>query len=608
MTRRIPLEDFFRKPERSGFELSPSGRHLAFLAPWERRLNVHVLDLDLGLERRLTDARERDVAGFLWADDDRIVYVQDAGGDENWRLHAVSRDGSNPIELTPFQDVQCRIVDELEEVPGEILFEMNRRDPQVFDVYRLNVNTGAMTAIAENPGNVQSWHTDHDGRLRLATTTDGVNTSILFRDVETDPWHTVATYDFRETAFPLKFTFDNRNVYVASNVGRDRRAIFEYDLATGKESRLVFEHPEVDVAHLLVSKPRKLVTGVLFETDKPRYVFFDEGRLSIQRRIDERLPDTFNAIASTSKDESRWIVHATSDRTRGSFWLYDVPTGGMRKLFDASPWLDPGEMAEMRPVAFTSRDGLPLRGYLTLPPGRSPKGLPLVVNPHGGPWHRDSWGFDPEIQFLASRGLAVLQVNFRGSTGYGRKFLEASFGEWGLSMQDDVADAVAWAVAQGIADPKRVAIYGGSYGGYAALSGVTRDADLYACGISYVGVSNLFTWMEAIPPYWKPYLEMMYVMVGHPERDAERFRATSPFFNAHRIRVPLLVAQGANDPRVRKEESEQIVAALRERGVAVEYLVKDDEGHGFRNEENLFELYRTVESFLERHLGVPGTS
>lgn len=605
MTRRIPLEDFFRKPERTGFELSPSGSHLAFLAPWERRLNVHVLDLDTGIERRVTDARTRDVAGFLWADDDRIVYVQDAGGDENWRLHAVSRDGGNPLDLTPFEGVQCRVVDDLEEVPGEILFEMNRRDPHVFDVYRLNVNTGAMTAIAENPGNVQGWYTDHEGRLRLATTTDGVNTSILFRESETDPWRTVATYDFRETAHPLKFTFDNRNVYVASNVGRDRRAIFEYDLMTGRETRLVFEHPEVDVSHLLVSKVRKVVTGVLFETDRPRYVFFDEKRLGIQRRIDERLPDTFNAIASTSRDENRWIVHATSDRTRGAYWLFDVPAGTLRKLFDASPWLDAAEMAEMRPVAFSSRDGLPLRGYLTLPRGREAKGLPLVVNPHGGPWHRDGWGFDPEIQFLANRGFAVLQVNFRGSTGYGRKFLEASFGQWGLAMQDDVADAVAWAVSEGIADPARVAIYGGSYGGYAALSGLTKHPELYACGISYVGVSNLFTWLAAIPPYWKPYLEMMHVMVGHPERDAERFRATSPFFHADRIRVPLLVVQGANDPRVRKEESEQIVAALRERGVVVEYLVKDDEGHGFRNEENLFELYRTVEAFLERHLGEP---
>jgi len=274
----------------------------------------------------------------------------------------------------------------------------------------------------------------------------------------------------------------------------------------------------------------------------------------------------------------------------------------LEKLFDASPWLDEKQMAEMKPIRYGSRDGLEIRGYLTLPAQGESNGLPLVVNPHGGPWARDSWGFNPEIQFLASRGHAVLQMNFRGSTGFGRKFMEASFGQWGLTMQDDIEDGVRWAVEQGIADPQRVAIYGGSYGGYAALSGLTKTPDLYACGISYVGVSNLFTWIAAIPPYWKPYLEMMYEMVGHPEKNVERFRQTSPFFNSERIAAPLFVAQGANDPRVSKEESDQIVEALRKRGVHVEYMVKDDEGHGFQNEENRFDFYRALERFLGRHL------
>jgi dipeptidyl aminopeptidase/acylaminoacyl peptidase len=256
----------------------------------------------------------------------------------------------------------------------------------------------------------------------------------------------------------------------------------------------------------------------------------------------------------------------------------------------------------MEPVSYTSRDGLKIHGYLTLPAGSTGKGLPLVVNPHGGPWTRDAWGFNPEVQFLASRGFAVLQMNFRGSAGYGRSFLESGFRQWGLAMQDDVSDGARWAIEQGIADPERIAIYGGSYGGYAALSGMTSTPDLYACGISYVGVSNLFTWIAAIPPYWKPYLEMLYEMVGHPEKDEERFRRTSPFFNADNIVAPLLVAQGANDPRVRKEESDQIVEALRGRGVAVEYLVKENEGHGFSNEENRFEFYRLMEKFLQDHL------
>jgi dipeptidyl aminopeptidase/acylaminoacyl peptidase len=262
-------------------------------------------------------------------------------------------------------------------------------------------------------------------------------------------------------------------------------------------------------------------------------------------------------------------------------------------------------MAPMRPIRYESRDGLTIPGYLTLPAGAEPHGLPLVVHPHGGPWARDGWGFDPEVQFLASRGFAVLQMNFRSSAGFGREFLEAGFGQWGLTMQDDITDGVRWAIEQGIAAPDRVAIFGGSYGGYATLSGLTKTPELYACGISYVGVSNLFTWIEAIPPYWKPYLEMIYEMVGHPEQDEDRLRSTSPFFNAERIRAPLFVAQGANDPRVRKQESDQIVAALRERGIDVEYLVKENEGHGFQNEENRFDFYRALERFLRRHLAEP---
>jgi dipeptidyl aminopeptidase/acylaminoacyl peptidase len=442
--------------------------------------------------------------------------------------------------------------------------------------------------------------------LRLATTTDGVNTSILYRERETDSWRTVATYNFKESATPIAFTFDNQAIWVTSNVGRDRAALFEYDLAAGREGRLLFEHPEVDVAGLLSSKKRKTLTAAVFETDRVGYRFFDELRADIQDFLDRTLPGAENALVSHSRQEDRFVVYSGHDRTRGEYWLLGAGRMKLDKLFDLSPWLREEDMAPMRPISFRSGDGLVIHGYLTLPVGREPRGLPLLVHPHGGPWHRDSWGFDPEVQFLANRGYAILQMNFRGSTGYGRRFFEASFGQWGLAMQDDITAGVQWVIGEGFADPRRIAIYGGSYGGYAALSGLTQTPALFACGISYVGVSNLFTWIAAIPPYWTPYLEMMYEMVGHPERDEDRFRRTSPFYQADRIRVPLLVAQGANDPRVRKEESDQIVEALRKRGLEVEYLVKDDEGHGFRNEENQFEFYRTLERFLERHLGSAG--
>jgi len=603
----IPLEDFFRKPDKAMLRLSPNGRHLAWLAPWQRRLNVVVRDLESGESRRVTAAAERDVHGYLWANNDRLIYVQDGDGDENYRLYAVGYDGSNPIDLTPFDKVKCDIVDELEEDDDHILFQMNKRRKEVFDVYRLDVRTGEMELAAENPGNVQSWITDHEGRLRLAVTTDGVNTSILYRETESDDWRTVASYDFKEFVRPCLFTPDNRSVYAVSNIGRDKEALCEYDLQTGKEIRTIFEHDEVDVGQPLYSRKRKKLTGLAFEVDRHHYEFFDEHRASIQKFLDEQLPDAENHLASMSKDETRYVVYSGSDRHMGSYYFLDTDGMKLTKLFDISPWLDPGQMAGMQPIRYEARDGLTVQGYLTLPRGVAPKNLPLIVHPHGGPWVRDSWGFNPEIQFLANRGYAVLQMNYRGSAGFGREFWKAGFGQWGLTMQDDVTDAARWAIGEGIADPKRIAIYGGSYGGYATLSGITKTPELYACAVSYVGVSNLFTWIDAFPPYWKIYLEMIHEMVGHPERDEERFRATSPLFHVDRIQAPLFVAQGANDPRVRKEESDQIVEALRARGIPVEYMVKENEGHGFRNEENQFEFYRAMERFLGEHLGTAGS-
>ncbi len=297
------------------------------------------------------------------------------------------------------------------------------------------------------------------------------------------------------------------------------------------------------------------------------------------------------------------IVAASNDRTQGTRYLYDRAADKLTKLGEVQPWLPESKMATQKPIVYTSRDGLTINAYLTVPNGKEAKNLPVIVNPHGGPWFRDSWGFNPEVQFLASRGYAVLQMNFRGSTGYGRKFWEASFKEWGGTMQNDITDGVQYLVKEGIADPKRICIYGASYGGYATLAGMAYTPDLYACGVDYVGVANLFTFLKTIPPYWKPYLEMMYEMVGHPEKDKDRLTKASPALNADRIKAPLLIAQGARDPRVNKDESDQMVAALKARGIDVPYIVKDNEGHGFRNEENQFAFYEQMERFLAKHIG-----
>ena len=599
----IPMEDFFRNPEKSSFSISPNGNYIAYMKPWKTRMNVFVMEIITKKETRLTSSQERGVYGFTWLTNKRIGYVKDEGGNENTHFYAVNIDMSNEIDLTPFENVQTRIIDDLEDDPNHIIIGLNKRNPQIHDPYRINVNDGKMELIAENPGNISEWMTDHDGKLRLATTSDGVNTSLLYRDKESDEFKLILTTDFKVSISPLFFTFDNKNLYVASNRGRDKTAIFEFDLSKSKEGRLIFEHNEVDVSGLMFSRKRKVLTGVNYTVAKNEMIFFDKWREDIQQKLEKKLPGYEVAITSFSKDETKAVVVTYSDKSRGTYYHYDVDKNKLIELGEVSPWLNEENMSEMKPVKYMSRDGLTINGYLTLPKGTNGKNLPVVVNPHGGPWARDNWGYKSEIQFLANRGFAVFQMNFRGSTGYGREFWEKSFKEWGKSMQDDITDGVNWLIDEGIADPDRIAIYGASYGGYATLAGLAFTPDLYTCGVDYVGVSSLFTFMESIPPYWELYRSMLYEMVGHPEKDKELLASASPLLHIDKIKAPLFIAQGANDPRVVKAESDQIVEALKNAGIDVPYMVKDDEGHGFYNEENQFDFYREMEKFLIKHIG-----
>ena len=602
-TPLIPMEDFFRNPEKSSFSISPNGNHIAYMKPWKTRMNVFVMEMTTKKETRLTSSQERGIYGFTWLTNERIGYVKDEGGNENIHFFAVNIDMSNEIDLTPFENVQTRIIDDLEDDPNHIIIGLNKRDPQIHDPYRINVNDGKMELIAENPGNISQWMTDHDGKLRIATTSDGVNTSLLYRNKESDEFKPILTTDFKVSVVPLFFTFDNKNLYVASNRGRDKIAIFEFDLIKSKEGRLIFEHDEVDVSNLLFSRKRKVLTGVSYTVAKNEMIFFDKWREEIQQQLEKKLPGYEVVITSFSKDEAEAVVVTYSDKSRGTYYHYEVNKNKLTELGKVSPWLNEKNMSEMKPIKYKSRDGLTINGYLTLPKGTNGKNLPVVVNPHGGPWARDNWGYKSEIQFLANRGFAVFQMNFRGSTGYGREFWEKSFKEWGKSMQDDITDGVNWLIDEEIADPDRIAIYGASYGGYATLAGLAFTPDLYACGVDYVGVSSLFTFMESMPPYWELYRSMMYEMVGHPEKDKKLLALASPLLHIDKIKAPLFIAQGANDPRVVKAESDQIVAALKNAGIDVPYMVKDDEGHGFYNEENQFDFYREMEKFLTKHIG-----
>ncbi|MBW6460488.1 MAG: S9 family peptidase [Bacteroidales bacterium] len=605
--KQIPLEDFFRNPDQTSYQISPEGTYFSFTAPYEDRMNIFVQEIGSDEAIRLTSETDRSIMGYFWPNDNIILYVKDQGGDENYRLYGVNVDGSGePVCYTEFDGVRTQIIDDLPEFPDFVIIGMNKRNPQVFDPYRLDIRDGSMEMLAENPGNIQQWIFDHDGKLRAATAiVDGINTQVLYRETEKDQFKPVLTTSFKETLSPLFFTFDNQHVYAVSNLGRDKAAAVIFDIRNGQEMEMLYENPDYDVQNIAYSRKRKVLTAASYFSEKRNHHFFDRETEEIFNRLARDLGKYEIAITARTDEEDRFIVRTYSDKSLGAYYIYDKNSDELNKIAEVSPWLDENEMAEMIPVNYQSRDGLTIHGYLTLPKGytmETAKKLPVIINPHGGPWARDYWGFNPEIQFMANRGYAVFQMNFRGSTGYGRAFWEASFKKWGQEMQDDVTDGTQWVIDKGIADPDRIAIYGASYGGYATLQGLVKEPELYAAAVDYVGVSNLFTFMQTIPPYWEPYLQMFYEMVGNPQADSLMMAQNSPALNADRIQTPLFVAQGANDPRVNKAESDQMVEALKERGIIVEYMVKDNEGHGFYNQENRFDFYRAMEKFLTENL------
>lgn len=615
----LSLEDFFRNPQQTAYQLSPDGLHVSFLAPWHERMNIFVQDIKetgaapgpVNVESsacRLTAETERSIAGYFWKGNDRILFLKDDGGDENYHLFGVNIDGSEFQCYTPFDGVRVSIIDDLEHQPDEVLIGLNRRNPEVFDPYRLNIRTGELTLLAENPGNYQGWTTDHDGRLRVVyAIVDGVNTQILYRDTEAEEFRPIITTNFKDCVNFVMFTPDNHDVYAVTNLGRDKMALVLMDPRTCEERELLYVDDRYDVTSIWYSRRRKkLLNVVCMGHQFPKRHWFDAEGRQLRERIEAHFPGKRVGIADQDLSENNILVVVGSDRVVGSYWLYRVNDDCVMHIADTKPWITEDDTVPMEPVSYTTSDGLTIEAYLSRPKGADGhplKGpMPVVVNPHGGPWVRDSWGYNGEVQFLCSRGYAVFQMNFRGSTGYGRKFLEASYKQWGLKMQDDITEGVQWLIREGIADPRRIAIYGGSYGGYATLAGICFTPDLYCCAVDYVGVSNLLTFMNTIPPYWRPMLEMMYEQVGDPDADREQMEATSPALHADRIQCPLFIAQGANDPRVNKAESDQMVEALRARGIEVEYMVKDNEGHGFHNQENRYDFYRAMERFLARYL------
>lgn len=599
----IPLEDLFGNPEKASPQLSPDGKRLAYIAPDEGVLNVWVKTVGSDDDRVVTRDRHRGIRNYGWAFDNRhLIYAQDSDGDENWHLWSVDLDGTAIRDLTPFLGAQAMTVAAEPHMPDHILVSMNVRDPRVHDVYRLTLSTGALEMVVENPGDVVGWLADADMAVRaaMAGMPDG-GFQLRVRSSGDAEFKPLVTWPAEEEGHPHGITRDGRGLYLSSSLGADTAELRLLDLATGSEETLA-SSPHVDVDEVVMHPVERHVQAVGFTRHRLEWTVLDPSVAEDFERLRGARDGDFHVVSRDLADRV-WIVLYVRDAAPSAYYVYDRATGAIELLFTVRPALEKAPLAEMRPVEIKARDGLTLVSYLTLPRGIEPRGLPLVLNVHGGPWARDVWGFDPEAQWLANRGYACLQVNFRGSAGFGKRFLHAGDREWGAKMHDDLIDAVNWAVAEGYADPKRVAIYGGSYGGYAALVGASFTPDVFACAVDLVGPSSLRTLLASIPPYWEPMRRMFAQRVGDPETEPEFLDSRSPLYRVDAIRCPLLIAQGANDPRVKQAESEQIVAALRERGTPVEYLLFEDEGHGFARPENRLSFYRTAEKFLAEHLG-----
>ena len=601
----IEMKDFFRNPEKSGFQISPDGNYFAFRAPWKSRMNLFVQKVGDSTATQVTTDTVRDVSSYFWKND-RLIYSRDINGDENFIVFSASTDGKDVKALTPEKGVRAGVQDDLRGLAGRentVLLVMNKRNPEVFDPWYVDIATGSMTQALDNTPNYENYVTDHNGVIRFASKTDGVNTNWFYRASEKEPFAEYMTVSFKDSWNPMFFTFDNVNCYVNSNLnGRDKTASAEWDIAGKKEVKEVYSNKDYDDGGLSFSRKRKVLTTAGYQGEKEEMVFLDDETKKMYERLRSQFPGMEVRVASESDDETKRTVWVGSDKVTGRFY-YDAD--GQEKatlLCDRTPWLKEDQMADMTPITFQSRDGLTIHGYLTLPKGREAKNLPVVINPHGGPWARDGWGFDPEVQFMANRGFAVLQPNFRGSTGYGAQHLRASHKQWGGTMIDDMLDGVQWAIDQGYADKDRLGVYGASYGGYSTLMAMVKRPDWFKWGINYVGVTDMFVHQDTQPAQMRgDFAELAKALNGDQRADRAMFETTSPTRQIARITAPVFHAYGGEDRNVDIANGNAIRAAFDKAGKPYEWMFVGDEVHGYRQDKNAFEFYNRFDRFIAAH-------
>lgn len=600
----IPREILFGNPERSSPRLSPDGKYLAYIAPDENNvLQVWLRTVGQQDDRKLTADKKRGIRIFFWTyNADQLIYMQDSDGDENFHLYLVNIHTNIVRDLTPFQGVKAQVVGLDPNFPDRALVGLNLNNPQKFDVYRINLQNGAVDFDTDNPGNIVSWTADAEFQVRAATasTPDG-GFDLLLRETADRSWETLRHWGPDEEGGPLSFSADGKTLYIEGNHDANAQRLLALDLATRQES-VIAEDAQYDVGGVMIQPITRVIQAVSFYKDKQEWKILDQSIAEDFEAIAKVRPGEFS-IGSRDLADKNWLVVYMTDDGPVYYYAYNRDTKTSTFLFSNKPQLEELQLASMQPISYQSRDGLTIHGYLTTPVGIPTESLPTVLLVHGGPWARDTWGYDPEAQWLANRGYAVLQVNFRGSTGYGKAFLNAANREWAAKMHDDLIDAVNWLVEKGISDRQKIAIMGGSYGGYATLVGLTFTPDVFACGVDIVGPSNLITLLQSIPPYWEPLKASMYHRIGNLETEEEFLKSRSPLFFIDRIKKPLLIGQGANDPRVKQAESDQIVEAMQKANLPVKYALYTDEGHGFARPENRLHFYAVAEEFLSTYLG-----
>jgi dipeptidyl aminopeptidase/acylaminoacyl peptidase len=597
----IPRSVLFGNPERTSPHISPDGSTLAYLAPDQGVLNIWVRTLGKTDDRVITNDRKRGIRNLYWQYDSKsILYAQDQNGDENWRVYQTNLATSKTRDLTPYDKVRADIVALEPSHPESALIQLNKRDPKLFDIYRANLETGELTLDTENPGDVAGFQPDHDLQVRAAQiTTDDGGGLIRVRDTVKSPWRELLKWGPEETIDGQSgFSADNRSLWVMTSLDANAARLVLVDIATGKRT-VIAEDPQFDAAFVVEHPRTNKLQAVVFLRERRDFQVLDPD---VQADFDVLKKVRDADISDISRDlaDDKWIVTFEGDDAPIYYYLYDRASKKATVLFSNRPALENYKLAKVRPIQYKARDGMTIYGYLTTPAGVEAKNLSMVIYTHGGPWGRDLWGYDPNAQWLASRGYAVLQPNFRASTGYGKVYLNAGDRQWAGAMRTDLLDAKDWAVKQGVANDAKVCIMGGSYGGYATLAGVAFAPDAYACGVDIVGPSNLNTLLKTIPPYWSTMLAVFHKRMGDNE---EILKAQSPLFRADQIKAPLLIGQGANDPRVNKAESDQIVAAMRKNHKPVEYFVFPDEGHGFARPENKMAFNAAAEEFLAKYLG-----